>query len=48
MCDQLAQRDVGESGMLVLQDTETDSGDGADELLFQGSNNILIFSPKAY
>jgi hypothetical protein len=33
--------------MPVLQGTEVDSGDSANELLSQGSVNILIFAPKA-
>jgi hypothetical protein len=47
MCDKLARSDTGESCMPVLQGTEVDSGDGANELLFQGSVNIFKFAPKA-
>jgi hypothetical protein len=46
VCNQLLRCDVGKSCMPVLQGTEINSGNGAHELLFQGSVNILILLPK--
>jgi UDP-glucose 6-dehydrogenase len=47
MRDDMLGCDVGKSSVPVLERSHVDFFDGVDELLFECSINVLVFSPQA-